>query len=118
MSIVTAPARPETVTQVKHVPTNEMVEAFIAAILAGNPIGKIFPAKISEMEFTQEQRDRIKASRHQRKEWCKTQKARKLKELRSKSIEFVRMTERPTHGSIGYVDTKAVAAAKAAKGKK
>lgn len=105
MSVVTKGTVSPVATVQKHAVTVEALAAFITAIVNGQPIGKIFPAKIGEMDFTQEQRDQIKAARGQRKDWCKGQKSRVLKELRSKKFETDRITERPGRLSVSAKNT-------------
>lgn len=111
---IETPVKPEAEVK-KYVPTAEMVAAFIAAIIAGNPIGKIFPDKISLGEFSQEHKDQIKAARNQRKAWCKENKQRVLKVLGRKSMVVDRITERPQRTSVSAVNTAYVKPAKAAK---
>ena len=55
--------------------SDEAVQEYVERLRSGSPLGKVFPAKISECAFTDSQRELIRVARAQRKA--------KLKEMRS-----------------------------------
>lgn len=74
-------------------------------VAAGKPTGKVFPNKLSEMEFTDEQRDAIRTARAEHKLNCMNAKKNLLAMLRSKKVETVghRTNRDGTSGSVKYV---------------
>ncbi len=55
--------------------TNEAVAEYVARIRSGSPLGKVFPAKMSECDFTDAQRRVIREARLERKAALKVGKA-------------------------------------------
>ncbi|HLH51993.1 MAG TPA: HNH endonuclease [Verrucomicrobiae bacterium] len=47
--------------------TDATVDEYVARILAGGPLGKIFPAKLSECAFTPSQREKIRKARAEKR---------------------------------------------------
>lgn len=94
----------------QNVATAQMVETYCAQVIAGKPTGKIFPNKLSEMEFTAEQRDLIRGARAEHKLNCMGAKKSLLAIVRSKSIETVghRTNKKETMGTIRYAKREVV----------
>ena len=47
--------------------TDAAVDEYVARILAGGPLGKVFPVKISECNFTPNQREKIRKARAEKR---------------------------------------------------
>ena len=43
--------------------TDVAVNEYVARLLAGGPLGKVFPGKLSECDFTPTQREKIRKAR-------------------------------------------------------
>lgn len=86
------------------VATDGMVRKYCDQIIAGKPTGKIFPSKLSEMVFTNEQREEIRGARAEHKLNCMNAKRVLLGVLRSKSVETVghRTNKDGSTGAIRY----------------
>ena len=61
-------------TNMKAPVTDAAVDEFVAGILAGGPLPKVFPCKISECDFTPTQRERIRKARADKRALLKNAK--------------------------------------------
>ncbi len=52
--------------------TDDAVRDFVERLRAGRPMGNSFPGKLSDCEFTPEQREMIRAARLERRKYLKT----------------------------------------------
>jgi hypothetical protein len=89
--------------------TAEQMKAFCKLILEGKPKSHIFPVKISEMDFTPEQRKEIQAARKSHKNACRLGKKALIKSLQSKGTHLNGRTEneKGTRGAVKWVKDEA-----------
>lgn len=100
-----APVVPSAIVNKNNIATDEQVTRFCRQVEAGKPTGKIFPTKMSEMEFSLPQREAIAQARKAHKVNCIQGKKALIKVLQSKSTKtYAHKTNREgLRGRIGYV---------------
>lgn len=104
-----APVEPSGIANKKIKATPEQMKAYCKLILEGKPKGHIFPVKISEMDFTDEQRKEIQVARKAHKNAIRLAKPALIKRLQSKSTHLNGATEneKGTRGSLKWVKEEA-----------
>lgn len=91
--------------------TKEQMKAFTDQIRAGKPTGKIFPARLSEILFTVEQKEEIRLARKEHKIQCIADKKGLIKIIQARDVRTVghRQNREGLRGNIKYVKEAAFA---------
>jgi hypothetical protein len=104
-----APVTASGITNKTNVATDAHVEAYAHQIRIGKPTGKIFPNKLSEMQFSDGQREVIRLARKTHKENCIAGKKELIKKIQAKDVRTVadRSNREGTRGRVGWVKDSA-----------
>lgn len=82
----------------KHKVRDEAVREYVRLLLQGGPLGDLFPGKMSECDFTTEQREWIKKARTEKKAKLKALKATEPQAV-SKKLPEVEPPKAPQKGA-------------------
>lgn len=106
LPVKAAPVVASGIANVNNKATDKQVEQYCALVVKGKPTGKCFSNKLSEMEFTDAQREMIRLARKTHKENCIKDKPKILNGLRKKGVMIYanRTNQDSTKGRVGWID--------------